>query len=50
MKIIHNILKIEEKDLRCPQKFRVGPQKVGSVGFQETDNFFALYCISQNSE
>ena len=40
MKIVQNTLKIEEKFSDVPKKFRVGPNKVGSVGFPETDFFF----------
>ena len=40
MKIIQNTLKIEEKFSDVPKKFRVGPEKVGSVGFPEMRNFF----------
>ena len=40
MKIIQNTLKIEKKILNVSKKFRVGPQKVGSVGFPETRHFF----------
>ena len=39
MKIIQNTLKIEE-NLKCLKKIRVGPKKVGSVGFRETRHFF----------
>ena len=39
MKSIQNTLKIEEKFSDVPQKFRVGPKKVGSVGFPETIQF-----------
>ena len=40
MKIIHNTLKIEEKFSDVPKVFRVGPKKVGSVGFPETREIF----------
>ena len=40
MKIIQNTLKTEEKFSDVPKKFRVGPKKVGSVGFPETRHFF----------
>ena len=48
MKIIQNTLKIEEKFSDVPKKFRVGPQKVGSVGFPEMGHsFFGLStCLS----
>ena len=42
MKIIQNTLKIEEKFSDVPIFFRVGPKKVGSVGFPETRIFFFL--------
>ena len=35
MKIIQFTLKTEEKFSDVPKKFRVGPKKVGSVGFLE---------------
>ena len=37
MKIIQNTLKLEKK---CLKKNRIGPKKVGSVGFPETRLFF----------
>ena len=40
MKSVHNTLKIEEKFSDVSKKFRVGPKKVGSVGFPETGHFF----------
>ena len=40
MKIVQNTLKTEEKFSDVPKKFRVGPKKVGSVGFPETRHFF----------
>ena len=40
MKIVQNTLKIEEKFSDVPTKFRVGPKKVGLVGFLETKHFF----------
>ena len=42
MKIIQNTLKIEEKFSDIPKIFRVGPKKVGSVGFPETRHFYFL--------
>ena len=36
MEIIYNILTIENKFSDVPKKFRVGPQKVGLVGFPDT--------------
>ena len=36
MKIIQNTIKIEEKSSSVQTKFRVGPKKVGSLGFPET--------------
>ena len=40
MKIVQNTLKIEEKFSDVPKKFRVGPKKIGTVGFLETRHFF----------
>ena len=40
MKIVQNNLKTEEKFSDVPKKFRVGPKKVGSVGFPEARHFF----------
>ena len=40
MKIVQNTLKIEGKFSDVPKKFRVGPKKVGSVGFPEMRHFF----------
>ena len=40
MRIIQNTLKIEEKFSDIPNKFRVGPEKVGSEGFPETRQSF----------
>ena len=40
MKIIQNTLKIEKKIKNVSKKIRVGPKKVGSVGFPETRHFF----------
>ena len=40
MKIVQNTLKIEEKFSDVQKNFRVGPKKVGSVGFPETRLFF----------
>ena len=42
MKIIQNTLKLEEKFSDIPKKFRVGPKKVGLVGFPETRRSFFL--------
>ena len=39
MKIIQNMLKIEEKFSDISKKFKVGPKKEGSVGFPETRHF-----------
>ena len=53
MKIVQNTLKIEEKFSDVPKKFRVGPKKVGSVGFPETRHFFFILAqpneIAQNA-
>ena len=43
MKIIQNTLKIVEKFSDVPKKCRVGPKKVGSVGFPETRHFFFFF-------
>ena len=43
MKIVQNTLKIEEKFSDVRKKFRVGPKKVGSVGFPETRHFFFFF-------
>ena len=43
MKIIQNTLKIEEKFSDIPEKFRVGPKKVGLVGFPETRHYFSSF-------
>ena len=40
MKIFRNTLTTEEKFSAVPKKFRLGPRKVGSVGFSETRPFF----------
>ena len=40
MKSVQNTLEIEEKFSDVSKFFRVGPQKVGSVGFPETRHFF----------
>ena len=40
MKIIQNTLKTEKKSKMSQKKFRVGPKKVGSVGFPEMRQFF----------
>ena len=42
MKIIQNTLKIEETFSNGQNFFRVGPKKVGSVGFPEARPFFFL--------
>ena len=46
MKIIQNTLKIEEKFSDVPKK--LGPKKVGSVGFPETRHDFLLPCTPNN--
>ena len=46
MKIVQNTLKTEEKISDVPKKFRVGPKKVGSVGFPETRHFFFFFAWS----
>ena len=43
MKVIQNTLKLDEKFSDVPIFFRVGPKKVGSVGFPETREFF--FCL-----
>ena len=40
MKTVQNTLKTVEKFSDVPKKFRVGPQKVESVGFPEMRHFF----------
>ena len=40
MEMVQNTLKIEEKISDVPFYFRVGPQKVGSIGFPETRHFW----------
>ena len=40
MKIIQNTLRLQKKNLKFLKNFRVGPKKVGSVGFPETRYFF----------
>ena len=40
MKIIQNTQNMEEKFSDVPKKIRVGPKKVGSVGFPERRHFF----------
>ena len=42
MKIIQNTLKIQKNIQNVSKKFRVGPKKVGSVGFPKTRHFFFL--------
>ena len=46
MKTVQNTLKIEDKFSGVSKKFRVGPKKVGSVGFSETRNFFFFFFFS----
>ena len=48
MKIIQNALKIEETFSDVQNLFRVGPEKVRSVGFPETIHFFFLPCAVMN--
>ena len=43
MKIIQNTLKMEEKFSDVPKTYRVGPKKVGLVGFLETSHFFFFF-------
>ena len=40
MKIVQNTPKIEEKCSDVPKQFRVGPKKVGPLGFPENEIFF----------
>ena len=43
MKIVQNTLKKKKKISDIQKKFRVGPKKVGSVGFPETRHFFFFF-------